>query len=256
MVGDIHNRIHIKQAVYILAHNCQTLQTHTCIDIFLHQLSIVAVAVVIKLGEHIVPNFHITVAVTAHSTVRLAAAVLLATVVIDLGAGAAGAGAVLPEVICLSETEDLFSRNADLLVPDFKGFLIVFVDGRIQAVCLQTNYLGQELPAPGNGLALKIVTKGEVAQHLEICSVAGSLTDVLNITGADALLTGADTVTGRLHLALEIGLHRCHAGVDQQQGLVILRDQGKAGQTQMLLAFKEAQEHLTQLIYAICFGCH
>ena len=163
---------------------------------------------------------------------------------------------MLPEIICFTETEDLFCRNADLLIPDFEGFLVVFIDRGVQAVCLQANYLGQKLPAPGDRLVLEIVAKGEVAQHFKIGAVTGSFADILNIAGTNALLAGADTVTGRLDLTLEIGLHRCHTGVDQQQGLVILRDQREAGQTQVLLAFKEAQKHLTQLVYAICFCSH
>ena len=116
--------------------------------------------------------------------------------------------------------------------------------------------LGQELPAPGNGFALEVIAEGEVAQHLEVGTVTGGLADVLDVTGTDALLAGADTAAGRLHLTLEIGLHGSHAGVDQQQGLIILGNQRKAGQTQMLLAFKEGQEHFAQFVYAVRLGIH
>ena len=86
--------------------------------------------------------------------------------------------------------------------------------------------------------------------------MTGSLTDVLNITGTDALLAGADTAAGRLYLTLEVGLHGCHAGVDQQQRLIVLGDQRKAGQAQMALALKVAQEHLTQFVQTVFLGCH
>ncbi len=91
-----------------------------------------------------------------------------------------------------------------------------------------------------NGFPLEVVTEGEVAQHLKIGAVTGSLADVLNVAGTDALLAGADPAAGRLHLTLEIGLHGSHAGVDQQQRLVILGNQGKAGQAQVFLGFKVA----------------
>ena len=74
--------------------------------------------------------------------------------------------------------------------------------------------------------------------------------------GTDALLAGADTAAGRRDLALEIGLHRRHAGVDQQQRRIVLRDQRKAGQAQMALALEEREEHLAQLIDAILFCGH
>ena len=86
-------------------------------------------------------------------------------------------------------------------------------------------------------------------------TVASGLADVLDIAGTDALLASADTAARRLNLALEVRLHGCHAGVDQQQGLIILRNQGKAGQTKMAFAFEVTQEHLAQFIYAIGF-CH
>ena len=105
-----------------------------------------------------------------------------------------------------------------------------------------------------DGLVLEVIAKGEVAQHLKIGAVAGSMADVLNIAGTDALLAGGDPVTGRLLLAGEEGLHGRHTGVDQQQRRVILRDQGKAGQTQMVFGLKEVQEHFPQLIETVVLG--
>jgi hypothetical protein len=86
--------------------------------------------------------------------------------------------------------------------------------------------------------------------------VTGGLTDVLDIAGTDALLAGADSAARGLHLTLEIGLHGGHAGVDQQQGLIILRNQREAGQTQVTFAFKEAQEHFPEFVYTIGFVTH
>ena len=120
---------------------------------------------------------------------------------------------MLPEVVLLAEAENTLGGDAHFLVPDLKGFVVVFVDGRVQPVLVQTDHLGQELPAPCNGLVLEVIAEGEVAQHLKIGAVAGGLADILDVAGTDALLAGADPVTGRLHLTLEIGLHGRHAGV-------------------------------------------
>ena len=86
-----------------------------------------------------------------------------------------------------------------------------------------------------DGFPLEVIAEGEIAQHLKIGAMTGGLADVLNITGADALLAGADPVTGGLHLAGEVGFHGCHAGVNQQQALVSIWHQGKAGQPKMAL---------------------
>jgi hypothetical protein len=253
LVGDVHDGVNIKEGVYALADNSQTLKTHTGVNVLLNKLGVVVVAVIVKLGENIVPNFHKAVALAADLTVRAAAAVLFATVIVDLRAGAAGPGTVLPEVISLAKAEDTICRNAYFLVPNLKGFFVVFIDGRIQTVFFQTNHLGQEFPAPSDGFVLEVITEGEVAQHFKIGAVTGSLTDVLNITGTNALLASADTAARGFYFTLKVGLHRCHTGVDQQKRLVILRDQGETGQAQMTFTFKVGKEHLTQFVYTIRF---
>jgi hypothetical protein len=63
-------------------------------------------------------------------------------------------------------------------------------------------------------------------------------------------------MTGRLLLTGEIGLHRSHTGVDQQQRCVILGNQGKARKTEMALGFKETQVHLTQFVDTELFHGH
>ena len=256
LVGDVHDGVHVKQGGHALADTGQTLQAHPGVDVLLLELGVVALAVVVKLGEHHVPDLNIPVAVTAHSAGGLAAAPLLTPVIVDLGAGAAGTGAVLPEVILLAELEDAVRGDADLFVPDAEGLvvggggLIAGKDGGVETLGVQTHPVlaGQKLPGPMDGLLLEVVAEGEVAQHLKVGAVAGGLTDVLDVAGADALLAGGHSVTGRLLLPGKKGLHRGHAGVDEQQAGVVLRDQGKAGQTQVSLGLKEGQKHLTQLV--------
>ena len=258
LVGDVHHRVHVEQAGHVLAHTGQALQTHAGVDVLLLQLGVVVVAVVVELGEHVVPYLDIAVAVTAHGTTGLAAAVLRSAVIVDLGAGAAGAGAVLPEVVLLAEAEYPVLGNADLVPPDGEGLVVALVHGGIQPVGLQPHPLrgGQELPAPRNGLVLEVIAKGEVAQHLEIGAVAGGLAHIVDVTGADALLTGADAAAGRLLLALEPGLHGGHAGVDQQDRFVVLGHQRKAWQPQVAFRLKELQEHFPQLVQAVIGMAH
>ncbi len=91
-------------------------------------------AVVVELGEYVVPYLHVAVTVAADGAARLAAAVFGTAVVVDLRARAARTGAMLPEVVLLAEAEDTLRCNADLLVPDLECLVIVNVDGRIQAI--------------------------------------------------------------------------------------------------------------------------
>ena len=91
LIAQSADGINVKNRINVLYGDRQTLQSHTGIDILLDQLGVVAVAVVIELGEYDVPYFHVSVAFAAYCTVRLAAAVFLAAVKVDLGTGAAGA---------------------------------------------------------------------------------------------------------------------------------------------------------------------
>ena len=250
MVQHALNGIHLKQVAHALHHAGQTLQAHAGIDVRPCQTLVVALAVGIELAEHQVPDLHIAVAVTAHAAGRLAAAVLGAAVKVDLRAGAAGAGAVLPEVVLLAQTHHVVRGDAHLLGPDIVSLVVLFVDRDVQLILGDSHPLvaGQELPCPGNDLFLEVVLEGEVAQHLKEGAVAGSDAHALDIRGADALLAGGHTVAGRLFLRQEPLFHGGHAAVDQQQAGVVLRHQREAVQTQVALALKEAQVLFTQFI--------
>ena len=80
-------------------------------------------AVIVKLAEYVVPNLDIAVALAAYGTSGFSAAELLASVIVDLRAGAAGAGTVLPEVVLFSKAENTVCRNTDFLIPDLKSLV-------------------------------------------------------------------------------------------------------------------------------------
>ena len=157
---------------------------------------------------------------------------------------------MLPEVVLLAQTHHVVRGNADLLGPDIVGLVVLLVHRDVQAILGDSHPLvtGQELPSPGDDLVLEVILEGEVAQHLKEGTVAGSDAHALDIRGADALLAGGHAVTGRLLLCQEPLFHGCHAAVDQQQAGVVLGYQGEAVQTQMTLAFKEAQVLFAQFI--------
>ena len=116
------------------------------------KLSVSTVSVTVKLCEYVVPHLHETVTVTAHLTVRLAAAVLLTAVVVNLRARTTRTCAMLPEVVTLTglwisvETCNTISRHPYFLGPDIKSLIILTVDGRIKPVLFKTEHLCQKLP--------------------------------------------------------------------------------------------------------------
>ena len=199
------NGIHLKDGLDILHNDRKALKTHAGIDVLLLELRIVPVSVVVKLREDIVPYFHEAIALAAHHILG-AGAVRFAAVIVNLGAGAAGAGAVLPEVICLAEAVNALRCNADFIPPDIKGLVILLIDRGIEAIRLKSHNFGQKLPAPADGFVLKVIAEREISEHLKKGAVARGLTDIVDITRADTLLAGRHAAAGRNLLAGKIRL--------------------------------------------------
>ena len=95
VLGQSAQRIHVEQGIHVLHRDSQTLEAHAGVDVLLDELGVIAVAVVVELRENDVPDFHEAVAGSADHVVG-AGAVFFTAVVVDLGAGAAGAGALKP----------------------------------------------------------------------------------------------------------------------------------------------------------------
>ena len=94
---------------------------------------------------------------------------------------------MLPEVIFLAQAHNMGGIDADLLGPDFKGFVVVFIDGNPQSVDGQLQHLlVQNSPRPSSGLVLEIIAEGEVAQHLKEGAVPRRDAHALDVGRADA----------------------------------------------------------------------
>ena len=98
---------------------------------------------------------------------------------------------------------------------------------------------------------LEIISEGEVTKHLKKRQMTCCLTNILNISCTDTLLTGCYSALRRNLLSREIWLEWCHTRIDQQKAVIIVRNQRKALHRQMILAFKKVQIHSSKLIYSI-----
>ena len=152
---------------------------------------VLPVFIFVKLGKYQIPKFHISVAVTARLTIFLAAAVGLASVKIKLGAGPAGTGADFPEIVLFSQADNALLGNADFIMPNIKGFLIVFVNGDPNPLLRQIQMLCHKFPGPGNRFFFEIIPKREIAQHFKKSGVAGGMPYIFNIACSNTLLAGA-----------------------------------------------------------------
>ena len=78
-----------------------------------------AVLILVELSEYKVPELDISVTVTANGTIRLAAAVFIAPVIINLRARAARTCSYFPEIISFFEKNNSVGRNTDFLLSIF-----------------------------------------------------------------------------------------------------------------------------------------
>ncbi|MPN51003.1 hypothetical protein SDC9_198644 [bioreactor metagenome] len=140
----------------------------------------------VVLHEDVVPDLDVAIAVFLRAP-RGAAPDVLAVVVEDLGAGAAGAGvAHHPEVVggvagalVVADADHPLGRHAHFLGPDVVGLVVLGVHRHPQLLGGQLEDLGEQFPGVGNGVALEVVAEGKVAQHLEEGVVPGGVADVL-----------------------------------------------------------------------------
>jgi hypothetical protein len=175
-------------------------------------------------------------------------------VVEDLAARAAGAGvAHHPEVVGLvapalvvADAHDALGRQADHLVPDVVGLVVLGVDGGPQALGRQLEVDGQQLPRVLQRVVLEVVAEAEVAEHLEEGVVARGVTHVLEVVvlaaGADALLRRRRAAVGPLVEAEEDILELVHAGVGEEQRRVVAGHHGTGGDDLVPLRGEVVQE--------------
>ena len=255
LLHDVLDGIDLKEVIDALHDAGQALQAHAGIDVLVLQGGVMTLAVGIELGEYQVPELNIAVAVTADMAIGTAAALFGPAVKVDLGAGAAGAGADLPEVILFAQTDHVVGGDAAALGPDIIGLVIILVNRDIELIDGQLQLLGDELPGPAGSVLLEVIAEGEVAQHLEVGAVAGGLAYIFDIRGTDALLAagGAEAAVRQELLPGEVFLEGGHAGIDEQEAGLILRHQRRRGQAGVPLTDKEFEEGFAQFIESCPF---
>src|SRR4029077_15572797 len=127
-------------------HRGDALEAHPGIDAFALQWGPLPRLVAIPLNEDQVPNLQETVAMlTVRSAVRLAAAVLLTPVIVDLGVRPARPGwAGRPEVVLVPKAPDPLLPNPSLL-PDFETPVVVVMNPGPETILVDAQIFGQAL---------------------------------------------------------------------------------------------------------------
>ncbi len=178
-----------------------------------------AVGPLVELHEHEVPDLDEPVLVDRRTT---AGPVGGAEVPEDLGVRAARTGVGhAPEVGVVAQALDPLGRETDGVTPDLGRFVVVLVDRDPEAVGVETEDRGDELPRPRDRFGLEVVAEAEVAEHLEEGEVPVGATHLVEVVvlsaGPDALLDRHRPPVGRGLVTHEVGLEGNHPGVGEQQ---------------------------------------
>ena len=155
-----------------------------------------------------------------------------------------------PEVVALAHPRDAIQSQADVLLPDPGGLVVVQIDGDRQAAGIDAQPLlaGQELPGPVDRFAFEVIAKAEIAQHLEERVVISRPADVVDIAGAQALLARRRAGVGQLDLAQKVVLELVHPGGREQHRGIPSRDQHVAGLAAMALGLEERQVSFAEFV--------
>ena len=215
------------------------LQAHAGVDVAVGQRREHTLRIAVVLHEHKVVELDEARVVLEIDAIVAAFGL---EVVVDLRAGAAGAGRARgPEVVGLIHADDALGVHPHRVAPDRLGFVVFTKDAHDQIAGIEAKDAGAQLPGPGNRLRLEVITEREVAQHLEIGVVPCRAAHVLDVVGADALLGAGRPRCRPLLLAQEHRLEGQHAGDREQHGGV-LRHQRGTGDGLVAPLLVEAQE--------------
>src|SRR5882762_3517606 len=221
----VPEQIDIVVGMYALHDRRDALEPHAGVHRRPRQRLEVAVRGALELREDQVPDLYIPVPLLL-GRARRTAGDARSVVIEDLAARAARAGVAHgPEVGGFPQAREALRTDADVLQPDVGGLVIVAVHRAPQPRRVESQGVDEEIPGQMNRLALEIVAKGEVAEHLEERVVPGRVTHVLQVivlaAGAYAALAGGGAQVVTLLPAEEHVLELHHAGVGKEQRRVV-----------------------------------
>ena len=135
-----------------------------------------------------------------------------------------------------------------------RGIAVTGKAGKVQLVRIDSEpfFAGEELPRECDGFLLKIIAERPVAEHFEKRTMRG-VANLVNISGAQTFLHVCEAHALRMLFTHQIGNERMHAGRGEQNGRIVLRNQGSALNNGVALGTEKVQIELPQLFGGQCF---
>ncbi len=204
-LDQVFEKIDVVVVVLALQHGRDAFEAHAGVDRRTRKIDAVARRALLKLHEDEIPDLDEAIAVGVGGA-RRAARDLVAVVEEDFRARSARARvAHLPEVVARCDADDLAVGKARDLLPDRVGFVVGMIDRDDEALLVEAEFLGQQVPGELDGAILEIVAEREVAEHLEERVMARGVADVVEVVvlaaGAHAFLRGSGAREWRASLA-------------------------------------------------------
>ena len=240
-------------AVHVLQNGGQTLKAHARVNARCGQIVQAAIGLHVKLHEHVVPDFNVTIAILLGATGR-AARHFWTMVVENFGARTARAGVGHhPEIVghvasafVVTNAHHALGWQANLFGPDVVGFVVFNIDRCPEFFGGQFVNLCEQFKSPFQTIAFEIVAKTPIAQHFKKGVVARGVTHVFQIV---VLAASAQTSLNRgcAHITALIGaqehvLELNHARVGEHQSGIVARHQGTGSHHGVTFGRKKVEE--------------
>ena len=238
-------QVRVVVRVDALEHGGNPFEPRAGVDRRVRQRLATAVLVALELHEDEVPDLEI--AARVRSFVEADFGQFRRGIDEDLAARAAGPGVAHgPEVVLLATAQNPLRRQPGQPHPEVRRLVVLPEHRGEEVLGRQAPDTRHELPGRRDRLFLEVVAEGEVTQHLEERVVPGTGPDVLQVVvlagHPETLLRGHRARRVRLLDAEEVVLELDHPGIDEQQGRIVPRHEGRTRHLRVSAAGVEVDE--------------
>ncbi len=170
-----NKQIGIKIAVDLLQQGCQSFKPHACINAGTRKRIQLPLFIPIILHEYQIPHFQPTVTIAnTQGAFQFLAGITVAPIIMYFTAGTTGSGIThSPEIVLFPHTNNTFGGDSGYLLPELLGLIVIFVDSYPELLLGEAGPFRKEFPGILYCFPLKIVSKGEITEHLEESMVTG-----------------------------------------------------------------------------------
>ena len=231
--------------VLALQHRTDSLESHASVDVLRRKGGESSVPIAVILDKHEIPDLHHLGNTGVHHGGRCRA--IGSAIDMDFGTWTAGTGLThFPEIILFAEPEDVCVIDIGHGLPQLFRFVIIPVNSCPESILRDSPDLGQKFPPPSKCYFLVLIAKRPVAQHFKEGVVIGISPHLLEVVmlpaDADAFLRIDGAGVGSLPGCEEDILELIHAGVREEKGGVVVRNDGGALDNSVPAFFEEFQE--------------